>query len=112
MSVKSISKVGELWSEMKKSLYKDTKEYEKMVKQRNVIPDLLEWKKGANLKKERKKPGAMWQKKNESADNARKWSKNEFLIDTKLMHAKCQRYKKIKCSSPGCIKSKDGTMLM
>ncbi|GFO49054.1 hypothetical protein PoB_007555900 [Plakobranchus ocellatus] len=35
-------------------------------------------------------------------------------IDSKFMHAKIKDVsgKKIKCSSPGCIKSKDGTMLM
>ncbi|GFO06294.1 craniofacial development protein 2-like [Plakobranchus ocellatus] len=35
-------------------------------------------------------------------------------IDSKFTHAKIKDVngKKIKCSSPGCIKSKDGTMLM
>ncbi|GFO40389.1 RNA-directed DNA polymerase from mobile element jockey-like [Plakobranchus ocellatus] len=35
-------------------------------------------------------------------------------IDSKFMHAKIKDVsgKKIKCSSPGCTKSKDGTMLM
>ncbi|GFN94669.1 craniofacial development protein 2-like [Plakobranchus ocellatus] len=35
-------------------------------------------------------------------------------VDSKFMHAKIKDVsgKKIKCSSPGCIKSKDGTMLM
>ncbi|GFO08984.1 hypothetical protein PoB_003548900 [Plakobranchus ocellatus] len=35
-------------------------------------------------------------------------------MDSKFMHAKIKDVngKKIKCSSPGCIKSKDGTMLM
>ncbi|GFN88481.1 RNA-directed DNA polymerase from mobile element jockey-like [Plakobranchus ocellatus] len=126
-TLKNISEVEELWSEMKNSLNeaieknipkKDKKEHKKWINKE--ILDLMEERgKSKNVE-------AKYKDLNKNIKIKCNAAKEEWInqqcqeieqklnIDSKFMHAKIKDVsgKKIKCSSPGCIKSKDGTMLL
>ncbi|GFO06296.1 craniofacial development protein 2-like [Plakobranchus ocellatus] len=127
MKLKNISEVEELWSEMINSLNeiieknvpkKDKKEHKKWIN-KEILDLMEERRKSKNVEAKYKDLNRNIKikcdaAKEECINQQCQEIEQKLNIDSKLMHSKIKDVsgKKIKCSSPGCIKSKDGTMLM